>query len=70
MGQKHKIVQIVVFPIIFVNDYLKKLKNLKCGILHLLVLNQIEGMQLPIKNLWNAKKQLKYLVKWDAIFIF
>ena len=70
MGQKHKIVQIAVFPIIFVNDYLKKLKNLKCGILHLLVLNQIEGMQLPIKNLWNAKKQLKYLVKWDAIFIF
>ena len=70
MGQKHKIVQIAVFPIIFVNDYLKKLKNLKCGILYLLVLNQTEGMQLPIKNLWNAKKQLKCLVKWDAIFIF
>ena len=47
-GEKHKIVQIAVFPIIFVTDCLKNLQNLKCGILELLILSQIEGMHLPI----------------------
>ena len=32
-GEKHKIVQIAVFPIIFVTDCLKNLQNFKCGIL-------------------------------------
>ena len=50
-GEKHKIVQIAVFPIIFVTDCLKNLQNLKCGILELLILSQIEGMHLPIKCL-------------------
>ena len=49
-GEKH-IVQIAVFPIIFVTDCLKNLQNLKCGILELLTLSQIEGMDLPITSL-------------------
>ena len=32
-GEKHKIVQTTVFPIIFVTHCLKNLKNFKCGIL-------------------------------------
>ena len=47
-GEKHKIVQIAVFPIIFVTDCLKNLQNFKCGILLLLILNQIESIYLPI----------------------
>ena len=39
------------FPIIFVTDCLKNLQNSKCGILQLLILNQIGGMHLPIKSL-------------------
>ena len=50
-GEKHKIVQIAVFPILFANDYLKNLQSLKCGILELLILSQIEGMHLPITSL-------------------
>ena len=50
-GEKHKIVQITVFPIIFVTDCLKNLQNVKCVILQLLILNQIEGMYLPITSL-------------------
>ena len=50
-GDKHKIVQIAVFPIIFVTDCLKNLQNLKCDILELLILNQIEGMHLPIASI-------------------
>ena len=49
--EKHKIVQIAVFPTIFVNDCLKNLQNLKWGILKLLLLSQIEGMHLPITSL-------------------
>ena len=52
-GEKHKIVQIAVFPIIFVTDCLKNLQNLKCGILELLILSQTEGMHLPIRSLWS-----------------
>ena len=47
-GEKHKIVQIAVFPIIFVTDCLKNLQNFKSGILLLFILNQIEGIYLPI----------------------
>ena len=47
---KHKIVQIVVFPIIFVTDCLKNLQNFRCGILLLLILNQIEVIYLPITS--------------------
>ena len=43
-GEKHKIFQIAVFPISFPTDCLKHLQNFKCGILLLLILNQIEGM--------------------------
>ena len=50
-GEKHKIVQITVFPIIFVTDCLKNLQNFTCVILQLLILNQIEGMYLPITSL-------------------
>ena len=50
-GEKHKIVQIAVFPIIFVTDCLKNLQNDKCGILQLLILNQVEGMCLSIASL-------------------
>ena len=50
-GEKHTIVQIAVFLIIFVTDCLKNLQNFKCGILLLLSLNQIEGMYLPITPL-------------------
>ena len=46
-----RIVQIAVFPIIFVSDFLKNLQNFKCGILLLFILNQIEGMYLPIMSL-------------------
>ena len=42
--EKHKIVQIAVFPIIFVTACLKNLQNLKCGILELLSLSQIESV--------------------------
>ena len=51
MGEKRKLVQIEVFPIAFVTDSLKILQNLKCGILELLILSQIEGMYLPITSL-------------------
>ena len=50
-GEKHKIVQIALFPIIFVTDCLKNLQNFKCDILQLLILNQIEDMYLPITSL-------------------
>ena len=50
-GGTHKVVQIAVFPIIFVTDCLKNLQNFNCGILLLLILNQIEGMYLPITPL-------------------
>ena len=50
-GEKHQIVQIAVFPIIFVTDFLKTLQHLLCGILELLILCQIEGMHLPITSL-------------------
>ena len=49
-GEKHKIVQIAVFPIIFVTDCLKNLQNDKCGILQLFILNQVQGMCLPITS--------------------
>ena len=49
--EKHKIVQIAVFPIIFVADCLKNLQNLKWGILELLILSRIEGMHLLIMSL-------------------
>ena len=49
-GKEHKIVQIAIFPIIFVTDRLKNLQNVIGGILHLLILNQIEGMHLPIPS--------------------
>ena len=51
-GEKHKIVQIEVFPIIFVTDCLKNLQNFKRGILQLLISDQIEGMHLPITSLF------------------
>ena len=35
----------------FVTDYLKNLQTFKCGILQLLILNQIEGIHLPIASL-------------------
>ena len=50
-GGKQKTVQIAVFPISFVTDCLKNLQNLKCGILELLILSQIEDIDLPIKSL-------------------
>ena len=40
-----------IFPKIFVTDCLKNLQNLKWGILELLILSQIEGMDLPITSL-------------------
>ena len=49
-GEKHKIVQTAVFPIIFVTDCLQNLLNLKCGILLLFILNQIQVMYLPITS--------------------
>ena len=39
------------FPIIFIADCLKKLQNFKCGILLLVILNQIKAMDLPITSL-------------------
>ena len=50
-GEKHKIVQIAVFPIIFVTDFLKNLQDLKCSISELLFFNQIERMHLRIASL-------------------
>ena len=50
-GEKHKIDQIAVFPIIFVPYRLKILQNFKCGFFQLLILNQIEGIYLPITSL-------------------
>ena len=35
-----------------VTDCLKNLRNFKCGILQLLILNQIEGMHLPTTSLF------------------
>ena len=49
-GEKHKIVQIAVFPITFVTDFLKNLQDLKCSILELLFYNQIERMHLRIAS--------------------
>ena len=49
-GEEHKIVRIAVFPIIFVTDRLKNPQNVMCGILQLLILNQNEGMHLPITS--------------------
>ena len=46
-----RILQTVVFRIIFVTDGLKNLQNLKCGILELLILNPIESKHLPITSL-------------------
>ena len=51
MREKHKIVQIAVFPIIFVTDYLKNVQNWKCSIIEMLIQSQIEGMHLPITSL-------------------
>ena len=48
---KHKILETAVFRIIFVTDGLKNLQNLKCGILELLILSQIESKHLPITSL-------------------
>ena len=48
---KHKILETAVFRIIFVTDALKNLQNLKCGILELPILSQIEGQHLPITSL-------------------
>ena len=50
-GEKSKVVQVAVFPITFVTDCLKNQQNFKCGILLLLILNQIEAMYLPITSL-------------------
>ena len=50
-GEKHKIFQIAVFPIIFVTDGLKNMQSFKCSILPLLILNQTEGMCFPITSL-------------------
>ena len=50
-GEKQKTVQKAVFPIIFVTNCLKNLQTLKCSILELLILCQIEGTDLPIKAL-------------------
>ena len=50
-GEKYAIVQIAVFPIIFVSDCLKNLQNFKCRVLLLLILNQVEVMYLPIMSL-------------------
>ena len=70
-GEKQKIVQIVVFPIIFVTDCLKKSKNFKCDILLLIVLNLLlHHYGISINNLWNPNKQLKCLGKGDKFFIF
>ena len=66
-GEKHKSIQIPVFPKIFVTDCLKSLQNVECGVLLLLILNQIEAMYLSITsllyNFCNPNKQLKYLGK-------
>ena len=50
-GEKNKVVQVAVFSITFVTDCLKNQQNFKCGILLLLILNQIEAMYLPITSL-------------------
>ena len=63
-GEKHKTVQIAVFPIIFVTNCLKNLQNLKCGILVWLILSQIEGIHLPIKSLWYVRSQTNSLITW------
>ena len=55
--EKHELVQIAAFPIIFVTDCLKNLKNFKYGILELVVLNHYEGMQLPITSLLYKSQQ-------------
>ena len=52
-GEKHKIVQIAVFLIIFVTDCLKNLQNFQFGILQLLILNHIGGTHLPISETFN-----------------
>ena len=49
-GEKHTIVKIAVFPIIFSTDSLENLRNFRSGILQLLILNQIECMHLPITS--------------------
>ena len=53
MEQKHKIVQIAVFPVIFVTDCLKNLQNFKRVILLFGILNQIAGMYLSIAPLFH-----------------
>ena len=50
-GEKHKIIQMAVFPIIFVTDCLKNLQNFKCCYLLLLILSESKGMYLPITSL-------------------
>ena len=50
-AERHKIVQIVGFPIILGTGCLKNMQYFMCGILQLLILNQIEGMHLPITSL-------------------
>ena len=50
-GEKNKVVQVAVFSITFFTDCLKNQQNFKCGILLLLILNQIEAMYLPITSL-------------------
>ena len=50
-AERHKIVEIVGCPIILVTGCLKKMQYFMCGILLLLILNQIEGMHLPITSL-------------------
>ena len=44
MEKKRKIIQISVFPIIFVTDSFKKPEKFKCGIFQMAVLNQFEDM--------------------------
>ena len=50
-GSEKQIVRITVFPIIFATDCLKNLQSFKCDFLPVLILNQIEGMYLPITSL-------------------
>ena len=49
--EKHKAVQITVFPIDFVTDCLENLQNFKSASLLLLILNEIEVMWLHITSL-------------------
>ena len=55
-----ELLKIAVFLIIFVTDCLKISQKLKCNILHLVVWNDFEGMQLPITSLrYNSYQYLE-----------